>query len=350
MIRGAYNPVSNEDRTRLVSAYEEGRDWVGLADVLGVKRKTARTVISVYNREGRVAKLPAAGGRPKVMLPHQMESVRQLLETTPTATLGQMRTHLLQLGDANPVPHVSTLSRALDGELLTLKVGQQATFNWNEPVTKEARLEYATWMLDEGVNRNLIFLDEFGFNIWTARTQGWAPRGQRAVRIVNGQRGKNLSLCLAISPEWGLVHSALVEGGFRNEHFADFLVELDVLVEAEWTLVFDGARAHNAVPGLSPQHSTFQLPPYSPFLNPAECAGSCVKAAVKQTLSAPNVQQEIANGPAAANLTLHAWRMLILKREVEAALPVITREKCMQWSHHTTRYYGRCLNREDILF
>ena len=39
--------VSNTDRQRLVAAYEGGEDFVALADVLGINRDTARSVIRV---------------------------------------------------------------------------------------------------------------------------------------------------------------------------------------------------------------------------------------------------------------------------------------------------------------
>lgn len=351
MNRGPYHPVSNEDGRRLALAVEEGRDWKQLADILGIKRKTAKTIVDTYVQTGRIEKLPSAGGRPKQLQEQQIESIIEFLEANPSATLQMMRNHLMQLGNEGQLPHVSTISRALDKQLVTLKLARQITFDWNDPVVKAARCEYAQWMMNEGHDRNQIFLDEFGLNLWTARTQGWAYRGQPAVRTVCGQRGQNLTLCLAISPQWGLVHYALVEGGFRAQNFADFLVELDVLVEAEWVAIFDGARAHLQVPGLSPQHSTYQLPPYSPYLNPTERAGSSLKASVKRALSVPAIQHELSNrqAAAAANLTLHAWRMHILKREVEAALHVITQEKCQQWTNHTVGYYGRCLDYEDIL-
>ena len=136
---------------------------------------------------------------------------------------------------------------------------------------------HAEWMLAEGVHRHTIWLDEFGVNLWTLRSQGWAPRGQRAVSVLNGQRGQNLTICLVISPVYGLIHLTTIQGGFTNAHFADFLTELDVLLEEEeFVLMVDGARAHLNVPGLGEGHECRFLPPYSPFLNAAEQAGSCL--------------------------------------------------------------------------
>ena len=133
------------------------------------------------------------------------------------------------------------------------------------------------------------------------------------------------------------MHHAMVEGGFTNAHFAAFSSELNDLVDEPWTMVHDGARAHNAVPGLDAALATKQLAPYSPFLNAAEMAGSCLKAAVGRTLCQPQVREELIDTAAAANagVTLHAWRMAILKREVTAALPELTQQKCLRWVNHT---------------
>ena len=74
------------------------------------------------------------------------------------------------------IPHISTISRALDGQLITLKLVRAVPMDWNLDIHKEARFLHAEWMLNVGMpNENLIFMDEFGFNLWTARTQGRAP-------------------------------------------------------------------------------------------------------------------------------------------------------------------------------
>ena len=77
-------------------------------------------------------------------------------------------------------------------------------------------------MRDDGLNRHKIFIDEFGINVWTARSKGRAVRGNRAVRIVEGQRGQNLTICLAISSYYGLIHSTTINGGMTGEMFSNF--------------------------------------------------------------------------------------------------------------------------------
>jgi hypothetical protein len=113
---------------------------------------------------------------------------------------------------------------------------------WNTDEVKTEREAYAQWLLNTGTMGNLIFVDEFGSDIWTARTQGRAPVGERAVRIVEGQRGQNLTLCLAVSPVGGLIHWMFVETSFGNLNFVDFLVEVEALVDAPFTMLCGNAR------------------------------------------------------------------------------------------------------------
>ena len=58
--------------------------------------------------------------------------------------------------------------------------------------------------MGDGLSIHKVFVNEFGANVSTSRTKGRASQGQRAVRIIEGQRGKNVTLCLAVCPILGL--------------------------------------------------------------------------------------------------------------------------------------------------
>ena len=67
--------------------------------------------------------------------------------------------------------------------------------------------------MNRGVVQHSVFVDECGYNIWTSRSQGRARQGEREYRQVCGQRGRNVTVALAISPINGLVfHSAIIGG------------------------------------------------------------------------------------------------------------------------------------------
>lgn len=351
MLRGPYNTVSSVDRARLVKAFTDGQDWHLLAIQLGIKPKTAYCVIQNFQRHGRINTLHRGGNRPKALDEQMLNCVVDFVGLKPTATLEEMRVKLQEMFPDRPPVSLTTISRALDGQLITLKDVRTVPINWNQEDVKYERKLYTEWLLSLGIEENLIFCDEFGVNMWTARTKGRAVVGERAVRVVEGQRGNNLTICLAISPQWGLLNWKFVMGGFTREAFGEFVSELEALVPSPFILICDNARPHgDEDEGMEPQHHLHFLPRYSPFLNCAERAGSAMKSVVKKRLSDPLVQAEIRNHNLAhqLNQTLQGYRLNILRREMIAALQQITQAKCQNWFNQSMSYTQRCLEGADI--
>lgn len=58
----------------------------------------------------------------------------------------------------------------------------------NCDAVKNQRHGFATWLMGEGMNRELIFVDEAGFNLWTTRTRRRARNGEPAIRVQAGRR------------------------------------------------------------------------------------------------------------------------------------------------------------------
>ena len=90
--------------------------------------------------------------------------------------------------------------------LYTVKSISDVPEGRNSPATKARRREFAIWLTVQAANEDCVYTDECGFNVWTRRSRGHAVRGQPAVRRVHGQRGKNMTISLAISAQLGLVH------------------------------------------------------------------------------------------------------------------------------------------------
>lgn len=351
MLRGKNVTLSQIDRNRLIKVFNDGGDWQLCAKHLGIKRQTARNVIVIFQREGRCEVLPKGGNRPKSLNDDMIKCLLDYVAVKSTATLQEMRVILSQAFPTIQNVSLTTISRALDGHLITLKDLRLVPFNWNQEDVKNDRKQYMQWMLTTGVGQNLIFCDEFGCNVWTARTKGRSKEGERAVCIVNGQRGPNLTVCLAISPQWGLLHWKFVTGGFTRDNFTDFITELETLVDMSFTLLCDNARPHVNVATVLENHTIHYLPRYSPFLNCAEMAGSCMKSCAKRALTDPVIQAELNNNERANQLhqSLQGYRLNILRREMmKALLQEITKEKCQHWFNHCLTYAPRCMNNEDI--
>ena len=282
-------------REAIIRAFEEDGDYCQVAESLHVNKKTAYRIVSTFQRSGQREALQRGACRPKMMTEEMISALVSFVEDKPTLTLNEMRGKLVECFPDEVVPSTMTISRALDGALITLKLLRSPTTQWNSGDVKRERKEYTEWILQNMAQTDLIFMDECGFNIWTARTHGRSFKGQRAVRVVCGQRGRNLTLLLAVSPKFGLVHYTMTEGGMTKEKFSDFVVEVSALLlsEGHITMVFDNAPSHRDLPRLlSDSHEYRHLPRYSPFLNMTEMAISCVKSDCKRKLTEPSVQAD----------------------------------------------------------
>ena len=100
-----------------------------------------------------------------------------------------------------------------------------------------------------GVQQLQVYIDESGFNIFTRRSKGCAPLGQR-VRRVLAPRGRNVNITLAISSDMGLVHHVIEQRTVTRATFQAFINELVVIlaprvpIDEEVFTIFDGARPH----------------------------------------------------------------------------------------------------------
>jgi hypothetical protein len=77
--------------------------------------------------------------------------------------------------------------------------------------------------MNHAILRNCVFIDECGYNVWTARSHGRARLGERAYRQVCGQRGRNMTVCLAVSANGGLVFHTAFLGGMNRDALLIFL-------------------------------------------------------------------------------------------------------------------------------
>lgn len=132
-------------------------------------------------------------------------------------------------------------------------------------------------------SRQILFLDESGFNLHTSINYGYSPVGQDAFIYQPRSRGKNISLCAIISMN-GIEHFNLVDGACTKEIFLGFLEECfrKGIFQNNPVLVMDNVRFHC---GEEIKHfllargvQVMMLPTYSPDLNPIENIFGCIKA------------------------------------------------------------------------
>ena len=142
----------------------------------------------------------------------------------------------------------------------------------NRPDMIHKRYDYASWFMRHAEVSHCVFSDECGYNIWTARNQGRARIGDKAYRQVCGQRGRNVTVALAISPTNGLVFHSAIIGGMNTQRFSDVLAQKRLNLDPDENIIFiyDGPPAHHSPADPGQNTELKKLPPYSPFLNIVE--------------------------------------------------------------------------------
>ncbi len=143
------------------------------------------------------------------------------------------------------------------------------------------------WLASRFDARQLVFVDESGFNTSMTRLRARAPRGERAYGKVPRNRGKNTTLIAAITLEGGMGESVVIEGATDAEVFEAYVEHfLAPTLQEGHVVVLDRLGAHRTqrVRELIEARGAelLFLPSYSPDLNPIEEAFSKIKSIVRK--------------------------------------------------------------------
>lgn len=144
----------------------------------------------------------------------------------------------------------------------------------------EARASWAGMTPGLDASR-LVFLDETWASTRMARTDGWAPRGERLVAAVPHGRWRITTFVGALRPE-GFAAPAVIDGAMDGPTFLAYVRQAlaPTLREGD-TLVMDNLSVHKVAgvrEAIEARGATLlYLPPYSPDLSPIELAFSKLK-------------------------------------------------------------------------
>ena len=197
---------------------------MAIAETIGVNRLTARGIVSRYVRAGRIAERPRDGANHVRVDDAVRDCLDDIINESCLLTIAEMNRELRLRLPHKPVIHDRTVARALEEMLYRVKLARPLPADRNRPDVLQKRVEYGNWFMGHAVVNHTVFI-ECGYNIWTARSQGRALRGERAYRQVCGQRGRNVTVALAISPTSGLVFHSAILGGMNGRRFDDFLAQ-----------------------------------------------------------------------------------------------------------------------------
>ena len=111
------------------------------------------------------------------------ECLNNIINENCLLTLKEINQELRQRLPRKPTVHDGTLVRALDGMLWHVKLTRSLPYR-NRPDVIQRRIEHPNWFMANEVVQHCIFMDECGYNIWTARNHGKARIGERTYRSV----------------------------------------------------------------------------------------------------------------------------------------------------------------------
>ena len=218
------------------------------------------------------------------------DSLEQIINENCLLTLTQINSELSRRLPAKPEIHDHTISRMLDEMLFRVKLVRPLPADRNRLDVLNKWVDYANWLMNHTVVRNYVFVEECGYNIWTARSHGRTQQGERAYRPVCDQRGRNLTVTMAISHINRLVFSSAAVGGMNAERFNNFLlaqVRTNLDPDESVIFVYDRVPAHRNPTIPAPNTELKMLPPYSPLLNIVEQAISSFPGEVLKRPSKP---------------------------------------------------------------
>ncbi|KAI5151006.1 hypothetical protein ENBRE01_1833 [Enteropsectra breve] len=82
--------LSNEERQHIISLYLHGHSAAQIARIMGIRRTTVSTVLSVYNKTGRVAPMIRGRIRIKKITDEVRASIRQWIDENFRLTLKEL--------------------------------------------------------------------------------------------------------------------------------------------------------------------------------------------------------------------------------------------------------------------
>ena len=206
--------------------------------------------------------------------------VRSILTRDPANTLKSLKEELFAEDINTSLP---SISKCIKNIQFTRKRLCKATEERNSTRTLDARQVYCQ-NIQTIPDARLVFLDETGFNLHMSKHYGYSPINAKCYKTVPANRGRNISLMLAINMH-GIVGFKIKEGSFDGTGFMSFITEglLPHFNDHQNdVLVMDNCRFHHRadVRDLLEEHNIhyMYLPAYSPQLNPIEQYFSHLKA------------------------------------------------------------------------
>ncbi|HKH75634.1 MAG TPA: IS630 family transposase [Rubrobacteraceae bacterium] len=272
-------PYSEDLRTRIVRAVENGMSKSGVARLFDVSPSSVKRYSRIASRGGSLQPRKG-GGRP----PKTDQATEKLLgedvKERPAATIVR-ETPLLGACDGQGFERLHRRSAAREDGLEPKKrtMGALERDEW-------LRAAWRVILAAQIDPKRLVFVDETGTNTSLSALRAWSRLGRRAYCSVPRNRGPNTTLLSSMTVE-GMGPSLAVEGATDREVFEAYVEKmLAPSLQAEQVVVMDNLSAHKGarVRELVEERGAelLYLPPYSPDLNPIEEAFAKIKRLLRK--------------------------------------------------------------------
>lgn len=274
-------PYSNDLREKVIQAYQNKEGSLrDIAKRFKVSLNFVWLLLQRYLTTHSVDPKPHGGGHPLTLTPERLAILRELVEQQNDATLTELCDRFQQRTGIRVSRE--TLSRGLRRLRITRKKKTfHATEREKDPEIVKERQDFIQAMPEKDVH-HLVVIDECSINLGMARDYGRAPIGARAEGCRPSDRGGNVTLIAALTPQ-GIMAPLMIPGSLNGEAFKTYIgqVLLPNLAPGD-TLLLDNLAVHK-VHGIEDLAASRQvklefLPRYSPDLSPIELAWSKIKA------------------------------------------------------------------------
>lgn len=331
--KNIYN--TNENRKRVVDAYNAGRSASQIAEFMNMKRTTVHMIIKKYKETGEVNCSKCGGNKATILNLQQRNAIMEWINEDCSITLKSMADKCLsEFGIKVSLP---TLHNYIKGFKYSLKRIHVLPERRNDDKAIQARKKYAAEFLEllgTFSESQVIFIDEVGFNVCMRSTRGRSYVGTPATLTAPGIRSRNISVCCAMNCERIIFYKSQIMS-FNSNNFVTFIDDLSVTLHEDSinTAIFimDNVPFHKSEvvkEAITRNGWRFlYLPPYSPFLNPIENMFSKWKQSVRR------------NSPANEN---------DLRNMINNGSNLITTQDCSGYYRNMFRYIRRSINCEEI--
>jgi hypothetical protein len=120
-------------------------------------------------------------------------------------------------------------------------MGKNIPEHRNREDVKQGRMAFANWLVEEGLQKVRLYIDEVNFNIWCCRSMGRSKIGTNARVIKTASKGSNINV-IAMMNSTGLLKfkmypkvSHVQVNAFLNEVIEEY---------PEFVVILDNAPAH----------------------------------------------------------------------------------------------------------